>query len=93
MITQSPKPSTARRGNPHQASRGAAVRRAKLALADAIDLKLSYDREAAELALLAKVMGCSVDSARARLTSATLEQLERWTRAVEGMTQGMEQRE
>ncbi len=72
--------------DPKQTTRGAAVTRAKLALADALDLKLSYDREAEELALLGIVLGVEPDEARARLCDATLAELEEWLGKVGEMT-------
>lgn len=78
------KTSTAKKGNPLQASRGAAVRRAKKALGDAIDARLHLDRERMELDLLAAVTGLPRGEVRARLDVATLEELGRWLAAVEG---------
>ena len=77
------KPTTARAGDPNRASRGAAVRRAKQALGDAIDRRLGYDFEQAELALLASVIGAPMAEVRNRLKVATLAELEAWIALVE----------
>jgi len=82
MSTASKKRSTARKGNPGQASRGAAVQRAKVALGDAIDRRLNLDVEAMELALLAGVLGVTAGAVRARLAGATLAELQDWTRLI-----------
>lgn len=76
------KISTARKGNPRSASRGAAVARAKAALGDAIDRRLNLDVEAMELAMLAAVTGIPNSEVRARLNTATLDELEAWTRLI-----------
>lgn len=74
--------STAKNGNPTQASRGAAVKRAKAALGDAIDAKLNLDIEAMELRLLADTIGCDAAFVRGMLDAATLKQLEEWTKKI-----------
>jgi hypothetical protein len=79
----SPK-TTARKGNPLSASRGAAVRRAKRALGEAIDARLDLDVERMELALLASLIGTAMESVRARLDAATLGEVLAWTEALEG---------
>jgi molybdenum cofactor biosynthesis enzyme len=76
------KTSTARKGDPLQASRGAAVKRAKAALGDAIDLRLNLDVDRMELDLLAAVTGLPRGDVRERLAVATLEELEQWRAAI-----------
>lgn len=83
MSKRRAKVSTAKKGNPLQASRGAAVKRAKLALVEAIDLRLNLDWDRMELDLLAAVTGIGRGEVRARLAVATLEELERWRAAIE----------
>jgi len=82
MTRKAASKSTARKGNPRQASRGAAVARAKAALGDAIDRRLQIDLEAMEFAMLAGVIGVPADEVPGRLNSATLDELELWTRAI-----------
>ncbi len=80
-----PALSTARKGDPHNASRGAAVQRAKRALGDAIDRRLNREAvsvEQREMELLAEVIGCDVVEARARLLVATLGEVEWWTKQI-----------
>lgn len=78
---------TTRNGDPADASRGAAVARAKRALGDALDVKLellTVSQEELRMDLLAKAIGPAVSSAaaRERLATATLEELGKWTKAV-----------
>jgi hypothetical protein len=70
------------KANPQFATKGAAVRRAKAALGDAIDERLAIDLEEMEFALLAKVLGCKPTQVKGRLKGATLGELEEWKRLV-----------
>jgi multidrug efflux pump subunit AcrB len=78
----STKRSTARRGDPGNASRGAAVARAKSHLANLLSLKSSFQREKAEFAILAQAAGIDAGDVRARLANATLDELTDWTSKV-----------
>jgi hypothetical protein len=75
--------STARKGNPKDASRGAAVERAKGQLGELLEYAISFDREAASLALLGKLTGLGARQMRERVKCATLAELEAWIRLVE----------
>jgi hypothetical protein len=69
-------------GVPADADRGAGVERARENLLAAMDAHLQPQIDAMidamQLALLAKVIGCPKDEARARLDAATLGELEAW---------------
>lgn len=69
---------TARRGDPQNASRGAAVTRAKRELGDAIDALRNINIERMEFELLVEVIGCSLEEVEARLNTATLGELKEW---------------
>jgi hypothetical protein len=75
--------STAKKGNPKEASRGAAVERAKGQLGELLEYAISFDREAASLALLGKLTGLGARQMRERVKCATLAELEAWIRLVE----------
>ncbi len=89
--------STAKKGNPLDASRGAAVERAKAELGDALDAVLGLEIaaaddadamsptkvESAELHLLAGMLHVSTAQALALLERATLGELQAWTKALE----------
>ena len=75
--------STAKKGNPREASRGAAVEQAKASLGELLEYAISFDREAASLALLAKLTGIRADQVRTRLARATLGELASWARLVQ----------
>jgi hypothetical protein len=75
--------STAKKGDPQNASRGAAVRRAKAELGDAIDRLLNLQIEEMELSLLGKTIGVEPDDVRERLNDATLGELLEWKRTLE----------
>lgn len=77
------EPTTAQAGNPKEASRGAAVKRAKAALGDAIEVRLALDFDLIAFDLLGKVIGCERDEVKARLDIATLADLESWTKAID----------
>lgn len=79
------KRSTARHGDPGNASRGAAVARAKSHLANLLSLKVSFIRETAEFDVLAKAAGIKLKDVRARLANATLDELTDWTSKVAAM--------
>ncbi len=76
--------STAKHGNPRQASRGAAKRRALSAFGDAVTDALNPRFIAMEQALTCDVIGCTPAELPGRLRVATLAELEQWTAAVEG---------
>ena len=76
------KPSTARKGNPSQASRGAAVRRAKAKLGDTLDKVLEPKIDDLYYSALSVVIGCSASEVPSKLSVASLSELEAWTEAV-----------
>jgi hypothetical protein len=81
--------STARKGNPSEASRGAAVDRARRLLGDALDERLRLEQQSVEeweLDTLATLTGIDRSQLRERLAVATLEELETWTALVRGQT-------
>ncbi len=87
--------STARRGDPHNASRGAAVERAKMELAEALDRKLeliAVSQDELRMGVLAEVIGCSVGVAREMLGCATLGELEKWKKYLEPQMHADERR-
>jgi len=82
-MSHSAKKSTARKGNPKAASRGAAVARARTAFHEAHDTRVW----AMELLMYAELIGLPVGASRdeiaARLDNASLAELEAWTRQIE----------
>lgn len=73
------KTSTAKSGNPREASRGAAVNRAKRELAAAVDAMLIE----IEFSLYADVMGVKPTEVQERMNGATINDVLNWTEAME----------
>lgn len=74
-------PSTARRGNPGEASRGAAVARARRAFQEAHDVRVWALELEMYTELVGLPAGASRDQVAHRLDHATLDELEAWTAA------------
>lgn len=79
---RAPEPSTAQSGDPGNATRGAAVDRARADLGFVIDARLALDVEQMEIDLLSRTSGIPADQMRQRLAAATLAELTDWAAAI-----------
>lgn len=75
-------PSTAKTGNPTEATRGKGYERALAALGNAIDKRLDIERQ--EFELLSQVTGIAAPEVSSRLSAATLGELTAWTDLING---------